>query len=128
MLLLAIGHLQSTWRMYTLGKEGETTIGRVVQVDKTTDSEGDCCVYYSTIEYMVNGRALQLRSRTPAYEVGREVEIIYLPGNPGSHAINRPSGLWQGHAWQFLFYFGAGLFMAVTKILQWRRGQPLFNE
>ena len=85
----------TSWR---LDKEGETTTGRVVRLEESSDSDGGCCVYSPVIEFKVNGQTYSFESGNasypPAYDVGEEVKVIYHPNDPNTAQINKWTERW----------------------------------
>lgn len=85
----------TSWR---LDKEGETTTGRVVRLEESSDSDGGCCVYSPVIEFKANGQTYSFESSNasypPAYDVGEEVKVIYHPNDPNTAQINKWTERW----------------------------------
>lgn len=98
-IAMAAGTIWLGWRGYELSTRGESAIGRVVEMEESTDGEGSCCVYSPVIEFNANGRPVRFEggnaSDPPAYRVGQEVEVLYLPDNPSRAAINSFYELWM---------------------------------
>ncbi len=83
---------------WQLEQTGETTIGKVIQMEESDSSEGGCCVYSPVIEFDANGQTYSFEgdnaSYPPAYEVGEEVNIISDPANPDTAQINKWTERW----------------------------------
>ncbi len=86
------------YNSYTLGKNGETTTGIVIELEESSSTEGGCCVYSPIIEFEANGQTYTFESDNasypPAYEVGEEVKILYNTENPNNAQINKPFERW----------------------------------
>ena len=85
----------TSWR---LDQEGETTTGRVVRLEESSDSDGGCCVYSPVVEFKANGQTYSFEgdnaSYPPAYDVGEEVSVIYHPNDPDTAQINKWTERW----------------------------------
>ncbi|HRN50407.1 MAG TPA: DUF3592 domain-containing protein [Anaerolineales bacterium] len=96
---MAAGTIWLGWRGYELSTRGESTIGRVVALEESSDGDGGCCVYSPVIEFNANGNPVRFEggnaSDPPAYRVGQEVEVLYLPEDPSKAAINSFYELWM---------------------------------
>ncbi|MFT3890001.1 MAG: DUF3592 domain-containing protein [Anaerolineales bacterium] len=100
-LFFAAFCLWGTYAAYTswrLDKEGETTTGRVVRLEESSDSDGGCCVYSPVIEFEANGQTYSFESSNasypPAYDVGEKVKVIYHPNDPTTAQINKWTERW----------------------------------
>ena len=85
----------TSWK---LDQEGETTTGRVVRLEESSDSDGGCCVYSPVIEFEANGQTYFFEgsnaSDPPAYDVGEQVKVIYHPNDPNTAQINKWTERW----------------------------------
>jgi len=83
---------------WKLEQNGETTIGKVVRLEKSESTEGGCCVYSPVIEFDANGQTYSFEgdnaSYPPAYNEGENVNVIYDPANPDTAQINKWTERW----------------------------------
>ena len=83
---------------WKLDNEGETTIGRVVEMKESDNGDNGCCVYSPVIEFEANGQTYSFEGDTasdpPQYKVGEEVSVIYDPAKPDTAQINKWSERW----------------------------------
>jgi len=100
-LFLAAFCLWGAYAAYTswkLDQEGETTTGRVVRLEESSDGDGGCCVYSPVIEFEVDGQTYSFEgdnaSYPPAYDVGEEIKVIYHPNDPITAQINKFTERW----------------------------------
>lgn len=129
---MAAGTVWLGWRGYQLSTHGESAIGHVVEMEESTDGEGSCCVYSPVIEFNANGRPVRFEgsnaSDPPAYRVGQEVEVLYLPEDPSRAAINSFYELWMVSA--ILAPVTLVLFIVLNwlAIARMRSGQPIMDD
>lgn len=83
---------------YRLETNGETTVGRVIDMLEQDSAESGCCVYVPVIEYQVQGAPYSMKgdiaSDPPQYKVGEQVSILYDPADPKTAQIDRWSERW----------------------------------
>ena len=83
---------------WKLDQEGETTLGKVVRLEESDNSDGGCCVYSPVIEFEANGQTYSFEggnaSSPPAYDVGEDVKVIYHPSDPNTAQINKWTERW----------------------------------
>lgn len=133
--LLVVGMVALTlffsWNSYTLTTQGEKTSGHVVALSEHSDDEG-CCTYAPVVEFTVGGFPVRFEgnnsSDPPAYRVGQEVEVLYLPNNPSKAGINSFSELWMTAV--ILAPVTLGLFVVLNwvAIAKMRSGRPLLED
>ncbi len=121
------------WRGVRLAREGESTIGHVVDMEESSDGEGGCCVYSPIIEFTApNGRPVRFESSNasspPAYRIGQEVEVLYNPNDPNDASINSFYELWLVPA--ILAPVDVMLFVVLNwvAIAKMRSGRPIFED
>ena len=89
----------AAYTSWTLEQTGETTTGRVVRLEESDTTDGGCCVYSPVIEFDVNGQTYSFEGDTasdpPAYDVGEEVSVLYLPTDPDTAQINKWTERWM---------------------------------
>lgn len=129
---MAAGTLWLGWRGYTLTTQGESIMGRVVEMEESSDGEGGCCVYSPVVEFTANGRPVRFEggnaSNPPVYRVGQEVEVLYLPSDPSKAAINSFYELWMVSA------ILAPVTLIMFIVLNWlaiarmRKGEEIMGE
>lgn len=97
-LAFCLWGVYAAYNSYNLGKNGETTTGIVIKLEKSNDGDNTCCVYSPIIQFTVNGQTYTIEgdsaSNPPAYEVGEEVSILYNPANPNNAQINKLLERW----------------------------------
>lgn len=120
------------WRGVRLTTQGESTIGRVVEMEESSDGEGGCCVYSPIVEFSANGRPVRFESGNasspPAYRVGQEVKVLYNPQDPSDASINSFYELWLVPA--ILAPVDVLLFVILNwvAIAKMRSGRPIFED
>jgi hypothetical protein len=91
----------------------ERGVGQVVELDASTDSDGDT-TYYPIVEYAVGGKTQRFKSNVgsspPSHRVGDTVNVLYDPENPTDAKIDSFLDVWGGPL--FLTLFGV-IFAAV---------------
>jgi len=83
---------------WTLEQNGVAVVGTVVRLEKSSDSDGGCCVYSPVIEFAANDQTYSFESNNasdpPAYNVGEQVPVIFDPADPATAQINKWSERW----------------------------------
>ncbi len=77
------------WRLET---QGETTTGRVVRLEESSNGDGGCCVYSPVVEFQAAGKSYSFEGGTasdpPQYKVNQQVKVRYDPANPANAQID----------------------------------------
>ena len=77
------------WQLET---RGETTLGTVIRLAESDDSEGGCCVYTPVVEFQASGKTYTFEgsnaSDPPQYKVTQQVKVRYDPLDPGTAQID----------------------------------------
>ncbi|MBI4350374.1 MAG: DUF3592 domain-containing protein [Elusimicrobia bacterium] len=127
LMLLIMGAF--LWKLWSLYSGGVTAGGKIAgfQESRGADSpragrgggDTEYVIYYPVVRFEAEGKSLEFVSNHgarggPAYRVGQEVEVVYLPGQPQKAELARSvrtfSVLWLNA----VLFFAAGLFFLLT--------------
>mgnify|MGYP003525821108 FL=1 len=116
---------------YTLETSGSTTNGTVIEMEESSTTEVNGCVYSPVIQFQVNGQTYTFdggnASDPPAYEVGESVSVIYDPAAPNTAQINKWSERWLFPIIIIPAMIFASILVTVYLVRAWRRNETVFE-
>ncbi|HNB53803.1 MAG TPA: DUF3592 domain-containing protein [Anaerolineales bacterium] len=111
-LLAGGGYL--SYNNYQLRTNGASTIGTVIRLEESSDSDGTS--YSPVFRYEVNGQTYEFESQNssnpPTHQVGDQDTIFYDPADPQHAQIDSFMDMWLAPG--LLLCFGGGGFIAVN--------------
>jgi len=99
-VLLLLVAIFTTYRAINYTQNAVTTTGRVIGFAEFMDLEAEGGIMYAPVILFktADGNEIELeansRSSSPEYEVGEEVEILYLPSDPSNATISSFFSIW----------------------------------
>jgi hypothetical protein len=114
------------WQLQT---RGETTTGKVVQMEESSTTEGGCCVYSPVVEFNVNGQTYRIEGGNatdpPQYQVGDVVDVRYDPAAPATAQIDSTFERWAFPACIIPAMILAAVITNFSMFRAFRRGEAL---
>lgn len=100
-----------SYNNYQLRTNGASTIGTVIRLEESSDSDGTS--YSPVFQYEANGQTYEFESQNssnpPTHRVGDRDTIFYDPANPQHAQIDSFMDMWLAPS--LLFCFGGGGFI-----------------